>query len=257
MPYVVGVNYHWTPQEHSDDLARHFQFYQSHFTALAHADLRAYFDGTLELRRPGLLICFDDGSLNNYEVAAPLLEQYGLRGWFFLIAGTLVPEGPQIPGVPRKFCMSAAQARDLLARGHAIGSHTWSHQNLGSASPAMLAHEVQRSREVLEDILGAPVDSFCYPFGTDNSYSPSARAWVDSTYRFAFHSIPNCIKPSASPLGLGRASVAPDMDLHMVLLKLTGFSRWRQRRRLERFNGYGSQAIPSNMVGASAQSRQP
>ncbi|MCI9375771.1 MAG: polysaccharide deacetylase family protein [Oscillibacter sp.] len=48
--------------------------------------------------------------------------------------------------------------QELVARmrdeGHQIGNHTWSHQRLADASPALISQEVGRTEEILESLLG-------------------------------------------------------------------------------------------------------
>ena len=39
--------------------------------------------------KPGLLFCYDDGGYTNYSVAAPVLEEFGFSGLFFLPVGFL------------------------------------------------------------------------------------------------------------------------------------------------------------------------
>ena len=53
-----------------------------------------------------------------------------------------------------------------------IGAHTRSHINLAAQSAEQQFDEIQGSKTDLEDILGARVESFSYPFGTIGHYSP-------------------------------------------------------------------------------------
>src|SRR5690349_8800424 len=46
-----------------------------------------------KLSRPAVLITFDDGLANNYEIAAPLLEEMGTRGVFFVVPDFARREG--------------------------------------------------------------------------------------------------------------------------------------------------------------------
>jgi peptidoglycan/xylan/chitin deacetylase (PgdA/CDA1 family) len=44
-------------------------------------------EGGDPLRRPLVAVTFDDGYADNYDLAAPILEEYGLRGTFFITSG--------------------------------------------------------------------------------------------------------------------------------------------------------------------------
>jgi len=82
--FVRVLNYHDTPQRWADGLERQLGFYREHFDPATPDDLEACLDGRWTGRRPRLLITFDDGYRSNHDVAAPLLEKHGFRGYFFL-----------------------------------------------------------------------------------------------------------------------------------------------------------------------------
>ena len=113
-------------------------------------------------------ITFDDGYDDNYTCAAPVLEHFGLPGTFFVTAG-LVDTAQPFPhdaGSPYRFStLSWAQVKDLAGRGFEIGSHGWSHANLGQCSPDEAHREIIDSRDMLQGKLGVRIRSFAYPFG--------------------------------------------------------------------------------------------
>jgi len=67
--------------------------------------------------------------------------------------------------------MSARQMKDLIVRGHEIGSHSHSHPLLPQCTDEELVAEISGSREKLESALDAPVNTFCYPNGSTDSRS--------------------------------------------------------------------------------------
>lgn len=66
---------------------------------------------------------------------------------------------------PDDLMMSSDQVRALRASGMQIGAHTVSHPILAKLDPARAADEIGRSRDVLQALLGEPVDLFAYPNG--------------------------------------------------------------------------------------------
>ena len=125
------------------------------------------------------LITVDDGGASYHSVVADRLEQRGWRGHCFVSTDLIGQRG----------FLSAAQIRDLDARGHVIGSHSASHPARFSAQPfdAMVG-EWSRSRAVLEDILGHAVDVASVPGGY---FSPAvARAAGTAGIRLLFTSEP-------------------------------------------------------------------
>ena len=102
---------------------------------------------------------FDDGHASHFRHALPLLHEAGAAGLFFITAGWT--------GV-RPECMNWAQLKELSAAGQEIGSHGWTHALLHACSPLTLRDELHRSKQVLEDRLGIPVDSISLPGGRGN-----------------------------------------------------------------------------------------
>ncbi|MGM9479722.1 polysaccharide deacetylase family protein [Roseateles sp. NT4] len=74
---------------------------------------------------------------------------------------------------PNDLMMSSAKVRALHAAGMQIGAHTVSHPILAKLGRQEAADEIGRSREVLQDLLGARVGLFAYPNGKPgNDYLP-------------------------------------------------------------------------------------
>lgn len=107
------------------------------------------------LRQRAVVLTFDDGTANHLRVGEELAAR-GMRGVFFVPAGTIGQPGH----------LSMPQLRDLLALGHQVGSHGFSHLPLdGRMSPQAITHELQDSKQLLEDGLGADVVYFAPPGG--------------------------------------------------------------------------------------------
>lgn len=120
--------------------------------------LMAYLTTGAPLPEKPVMLTFDDTNLDQYTVAAPVLEKYGFKGAFFVMTVSL--------GRPRY--MSREQVKDLAERGHSIGSHTWDHQNVKKLKSEDWVTQVEKPAKVLEEITGKPVTYFAYPFGLWN-----------------------------------------------------------------------------------------
>ncbi|MDH4234375.1 MAG: polysaccharide deacetylase family protein [Gallionella sp.] len=79
--------------------------------------------------------------------------------------------------------MSFEEIAELAADGHEIGSHSMTHCLMPECDDRALTYEVAESRHVLQDRLGLPVETFCYPNG--NSDVRTARAVAQAGYRRA------------------------------------------------------------------------
>lgn len=68
--------------------------------------------------------------------------------------------------VPQNDCiMTVDQLQSLRSAGHEIGSHSRTHEMLPQLDDAALEEEIAGSRAQLEEMLAAPIRSFCYPNG--------------------------------------------------------------------------------------------
>jgi peptidoglycan/xylan/chitin deacetylase (PgdA/CDA1 family) len=105
---------------------------------------------------PAVLFSFDDGGIGALRRTAPLLESFGARGAFF------VPS--QWTGKPA--FLDAAGLRSLVAGGHLVGTHTFSHPRALSRLPlATIEDEWRRGRDALEQAIGHPVQVGSVPGG--------------------------------------------------------------------------------------------
>lgn len=105
------------------------------------------------------VLSFDDGYLDNYTVAYPLLKKYGCPAAFYFVTDWL--------GRPNM--MTAEMVREL-ARDPAmtVGSHTVSHPRLSSLAPADARRELRDSGDRLRQLAGVECRDFCYPYGDFN-----------------------------------------------------------------------------------------
>ena len=108
-------------------------------------------------------ITFDDGTLDQFVVAAPELDARGIQGSFFIITGPR-SEGVWKDGNLSRQLFSWDQARDLHSRGHEIASHTANHFDL-RAYPNLAEEEIAKASETLSRELSirAPF-SFGWPY---------------------------------------------------------------------------------------------
>ena len=108
----------------------------------------------------------------------------------------------ETPGEP---LLAADEIRALHGAGIEIGSHGATHRALTRLDDADLAREVAGSRETLERITGAPVTSFCYPYGDfDDRVVEAVRA---AGYRAATVIRGGISKDLSDPFRLKRVAV--------------------------------------------------
>ena len=123
--------------------------------------LYAYLTTGAPLPAKPIMLTFDDGDLDQYETAVPILDKHGFKGAFFIMTVAIGRRGKQP-------YMDKAQIKDLSDRGHAIGAHTWDHHNVKKYQGDDWKIQVEEPKAKLEAIIGKPVKYFAYPFGLWN-----------------------------------------------------------------------------------------
>jgi peptidoglycan/xylan/chitin deacetylase (PgdA/CDA1 family) len=149
-------------------------------------------------RRPGVLVTMDDGDPSVFDAAAPIFARHRIPYVVFAVPGR----------IGRADHMSPAQLRDLANNGAEIGSHSMHHRSMTSLSPADLAADLADSKKALEDIVGRPVTSFAYPFGTLRDFDARvAAALAQAGYTLGFTSQHGAIAAGQNALMAPRVKI--------------------------------------------------
>jgi peptidoglycan/xylan/chitin deacetylase (PgdA/CDA1 family) len=104
---------------------------------------------------PTVTTSWDDGHRLDARLA-DLLNGYDIPGTFYI-----APYNVEIQ--PRDRLASTDVAE--LAHSFEIGGHTLNHLPLDGLSDERARDEIQLGKRELEDVVGGPVTSFCYPLG--------------------------------------------------------------------------------------------
>jgi peptidoglycan/xylan/chitin deacetylase (PgdA/CDA1 family) len=112
-------------------------------------------------------LTFDDGYVDFVDGALPLLRDHECGATVFVLPGRLDGENQWDPLGPRKRLLGRRGILTAAAtQGIEIGSHGLTHVDLTKADDETLHAEVAGSRALLSELIGAPVQGFCYPYGT-------------------------------------------------------------------------------------------
>lgn len=113
-----------------------------------------------------VVITFDDGRVNQYQYAYPVLRKHGFTATFFPFTHAMNKN-------PRYFTWD--QLREMQAAGMTIGSHTHLHVRVDKVrDPKVMHSEITGSREILQKQLGTSAEFFAYPFGAMSASGDSA-----------------------------------------------------------------------------------
>jgi len=120
-------------------------------------------------KKPMVCVTFDDGYLDNYSNAAPILMKHGLPAAFFISTG-IVNSTNSFPHDDRRGNaeipkMTWDDLRKMKEWGFTIGSHTVNHIDCAAEAEERVLEELQESRDELKEQLGLSGMLFAYPYG--------------------------------------------------------------------------------------------
>jgi peptidoglycan/xylan/chitin deacetylase (PgdA/CDA1 family) len=109
--------------------------------------------------RPIVSFCFDDFPRTAYLSGAAILKSFGARGTYYAAAGLI----DTCTDLGEQFTLSDLES--LLANGHEVGCHTFSHISCRNVSMREFASDVRKGREAVLRMTGWDPGNFAYPFG--------------------------------------------------------------------------------------------
>lgn len=196
------VNFHNTPAAKREQYARQLEALRERFAPVTEAALDELFDtGSWPGGRPGVIPAFYEGYRDHYDVAAPLLEEAGLVGWFF------VPTA--FPGTPPAEQVGYARAHRLgivdgeyadgrhamtwdeiaeLGRRHVVAAHSANHVSAADVvGRDVVEREIVAPYETLAHVLGRPPAAFAWLYGHASGASPEVDDALAATgFRYLF-----------------------------------------------------------------------
>ena len=163
---ILVLNYHQITDSHNslaiapDVFDQQMKFLSdSGCVTITPDELYAGLNGEIELPPKPVLITFDDGYIDNYTNAFPILKKYNLRATIFII--------PAFTSVYPNY-MTWEQLKEMEANGITIESHTLTHPKLEELPDDEIRNELLNSKNMLEEQLGHPIEFLAYPTGTYN-----------------------------------------------------------------------------------------
>lgn len=130
-------------------------------------DLAAYFLSGHPLPARPLILTFDDGYLDNFTYAYPILKRFGFTATFFLVSA-YIGQRSEWEGCTEEDVvplMSRENIHALMVEGFHFGGHTRTHPKLVDLAEEEARSEIVKGKEELENLLQRSVRSFAYPFG--------------------------------------------------------------------------------------------
>jgi peptidoglycan/xylan/chitin deacetylase (PgdA/CDA1 family) len=124
---------------------------------VALTDLYLHLTQGYPLPEKPIVLTFDDGYRDAYDVVFPLLLDYGFPGTFFVLATPAHLESPDY--------LTWAQMKEMSDAGMDIQAHGRDHVDLRGRSYDFLIYQILGIREAIHHHTGRLPRFFCYPSG--------------------------------------------------------------------------------------------
>ena len=170
------------------DIRSRFDFssvvFNSHLEALAAAGIRCVVPedlsgaGAQAAMDRAVMITFDDGYESDYHTALPALARFGFKAVTFITANL----------VGRPGYLTWDKIRELADAGFSVQSHSLNHRFLTTLDAKELSVELKKSKEAIEDKVGAKVNYVAAPGGRVSGVV--VRAAAEAGYAGIFNSKP-------------------------------------------------------------------
>lgn len=174
-----------------------------------------------------VVITFDDGYRDFYTDGFEVMKQCGFSATIFLATDRIQDTPARIEGADY---LTWKDVRELQAEGVCFGSHTITHPDLRSLGPDQIEYELGRSKEIIEQNLGAPVELFSYPFAfpeEDASFSRFLEGLMGNlAYELGVSTILGRASRKHNKFFLPRLPVNSWDDAGMLRAKLEGGYDW-------------------------------
>lgn len=216
--YAVGIPvlmYHSVDEEKDNDavigkelFAKHMEYLYRHKYYTASLDeLYAHLTGRRALPEKSVVLTFDDGYEDTYNIVMPILKQYGFKSTVFVPAADIGKN------------LTLNQLKEMRQAGMEIASHSDRHRDLSLLSYEDQVKEVAASKEKLDRLLNQDTKYFCYPNGSYNDVT--LRILVQKGFNMAFTINSGWVKPNDNVFTLKRVWMGNSIDLRHLEERLT------------------------------------
>lgn len=180
------------------------------YTTLSLDELYDFIVFNRPIPKKSVVITFDDGYVDNYLNAYPILKKYNFRATIFVITDNVDKYTHTI---------NSSQIKEMSINGIDIMSHTEKHEDLSTLPYDRQIYTLKNSKQFLEKVTNKQVDYIAYPYGRWNK--DTLKAAKDSGYNLAFSTSGTWTDKSDGIYKLDRVYISSDFDLSEFQRRLT------------------------------------
>lgn len=182
----------------------------NNYTTLSLDELYDFIIFNKPIPKKSVMITFDDGYVDNYSNAYPLLKKYNFRASIFVITDNVDKYAHTI---------NSSQIKEMSINGIDIMSHTEKHEDLSTLTYNRQLYTLTISKQFLEKVTNKKSDYIAYPYGRWNK--DTLKAVKDSGYNMAFSTSGTWTDKSDGIYKLDRVYISSNFDLREFERRLT------------------------------------
>lgn len=173
------------------------------YTTLTLDELYEFFVNNKPVPEKSIVITFDDGYVDNYNNAYPVLKEFNFNAVIFVITDNV----DKI-----KNYLTSDQIVELTNNGIEVQSHTVSHEKLSTLNYNKQLETLKNSKEFLENLLDKQISYIAYPYGNWNDNT--IKAVRESNYKMAFTTSGTWSDKSDGIYTLDRVYISNNFDMN-------------------------------------------
>lgn len=183
---------------------------ENNYTTLSLEEAYDFFMSNKPVPEKAVVLTFDDGYVDNYVEAFPILKELEFKATFFVITDLV----DKIPSY-----MNLDQLKELQASGMYIESHTVNHEHLNQLSYEKQVKTLKESKEFLEKSLNKKIQYFAYPYGEFTE--ETLTAVKETGYKMAFTTAGRWSDKTDGILTLDRVFISGAANLDVFIERIT------------------------------------
>ncbi len=184
-----------------------------------------------------VVLTFDDGYVDNYTTAFPILKEFGFKAVIFLVSDRKYNSWDADVTPPQKQekrfeLMPSEMVKEMIAYGIEFGAHTLDHPHLEQLEPEEARREIVESKRQLEELYQRPFKTFAYPYGGLNEEVKTMVA--EAGFDFAVATDSGDVTLDHDLYQIRRIAIFPGNSMHTFKRKASGYYNFIKIRREQR-----------------------